>query len=56
MFVGQKVLDLVMQELNGIGNVMNVEINTHVRYDKVEWAIEAIEDDKVRLYGVSLYT
>src|ERR1700733_2674779 len=37
MFAGTPVLNLVIQQLNNIGNVMNSEMNAHARYDKVEW-------------------
>jgi hypothetical protein len=45
MFAGETVLKLVVKELNSISNVMNIEMNAHARYDKIEWAIQAVEDD-----------
>ena len=51
MFVRETVLALVMKELNSIGNVMNIEMNAHIRYDRIEWAIQAVEDNnKVRIW------
>jgi hypothetical protein len=50
MFAGTQVRDLVVQQLKSIGNVMNLEMNTHAGYDKIEWAIQANEHDgKVRI-------
>jgi hypothetical protein len=46
MFAGQATLDLVMQNLNSIGNVMNLEMNAHSEYNDLEWRIEAREDNK----------
>jgi len=35
---------------NGIGNAVNLEMNAHTKYDKIEWAIQANEDHgKVRI-------
>jgi hypothetical protein len=49
--VGQAIVrDLVVEHLNGIDNVVNLEMNAHAKYDKIEWAIQANEDHgKVRI-------
>ena len=49
MFAGTTVRDLVMEHLNGIGNVMNLQVDARTTYDAIEWAIRAEKDgdDKV---------
>jgi hypothetical protein len=51
MYVGRaRVRDLVVGHLNGSGDVVNLEMNAHAKYDKIEWAIQANEDHgKVRI-------
>jgi hypothetical protein len=50
MFAGTATSKLVMDELNGIGNVMNLESNAHTAYDNLIWGIEAQKDgEMVRL-------
>jgi hypothetical protein len=41
MMAGPQVRDLVVEHLNGIGNVMNLEWNALTTHDKAEWAIQA---------------
>jgi hypothetical protein len=41
MMAGPQVRDLVVEHLNGIGNVMNLEWNAQTTHDKIEWAIQA---------------
>jgi len=45
MFAGNEVRDLVVQHLNGIGNVVNLEKNAHSAYDNLRWGIEAQNDN-----------
>jgi len=45
MFAGTKVRDLVVEQLSGIGNIMNLECNASMAYDDLKWAIQAKEDD-----------
>ena len=48
MFAGESIRDKVAQNLNKIGNVMNLQSDAHDHYDQLEWAIEAREDGMVR--------
>jgi hypothetical protein len=41
MFAGPETVKLIAQNLNSIGNVMNLEANTHIAYDALKWGIEA---------------
>jgi hypothetical protein len=41
MIAGPQVQDLVVEHLNGIGNVMNLEWNAQTTHDNIEWAIQA---------------
>jgi len=41
MFAGPTVRDLVVEHLNGLGNVMNLQSDAHQAYDDLEWAIQA---------------
>ena len=53
MLAGPEVRDLVINNLNCIGNVMNLQWDAQTAYDKIEWAIQANEDrGKVRIYAV----
>ena len=45
MFAGDEARDLVIQHLNGIGNVVNLEWNAHSAYDNLKWGIEAQNDN-----------
>jgi len=48
MLAGTGVRDLVIKNLNSIGNVVNLEMNAHATYDDIEWTIQANKDhDKV---------
>ena len=44
MFAGIDAIRDIMSHLNGIGNVMNMEHNAHMTYDKLKWGIEAREE------------
>jgi len=49
MLAGEATRDLVVRSLNGICNVVNLEMNAHKTYDTLAWGIEATEHDgKVR--------
>jgi hypothetical protein len=49
MFTGNEARDLVIQHLNGIGNVMNIQWDAHDAYDNLKWGIEAqIDNGTVR--------
>jgi len=50
MFAGNEARDLVIQHLNGIGNVMNIEKNAHDIYDELRCGIEAQNDNGVVKY------
>lgn len=52
MLAGERVSKLVVDNLNGIGNVMNLEWNASAMYDDIHWAIEAdiMDDGKVEIY------
>ena len=53
MLAGPEVRDLVIDNLNRIGNVMNLQWDAQTAYNKIEWAIQADEDrGKVRIYAV----
>jgi len=45
MLAGPAVSDLVMKQLNGIGNVMNMETNAHAAYNNLKWGIEACNNN-----------
>ena len=45
MFAGDATRYDVVRYLNDIGNVMNMEQNTHISYDDLQWGIEAREED-----------
>ena len=40
MFAGTQVRDLVFQQLNQLGNLMNIESNAHTAYGELLWGIE----------------
>ncbi|KIM40945.1 hypothetical protein M413DRAFT_11220 [Hebeloma cylindrosporum] len=40
---GEEVRDLVVKDLNGIENIMNLQRDASVAYDNLRWAIEANE-------------
>jgi len=44
MFAGEQAMDLVLEHINGIGNVANFESNAHGKYDGLRWGIEAREE------------
>jgi len=52
MFAGDATRDLVVDNLNSIGNAMNLESNAHTAYDDLQWGIEAqeLEDGKTVKY------
>ena len=41
MFAGETARNDVARHLNTIGNVMNLENNSHTAYDNLRWGIEA---------------
>ena len=41
MLAGTAVCDLVLKQLNDLGNLMNIESNGHTAYDDILWGIEA---------------
>jgi hypothetical protein len=41
MFAGSAAVDLIVQHLNGVGNVMSLEANAHAAYVDLRWGIEA---------------
>ena len=45
MFAGDETRDLVIQHLNGVGNVMNLQSDAHNAYDYLKWGIEAQDDN-----------
>jgi hypothetical protein len=46
MLAGIEVGDLVVEHLNGVGNIMTLELNALQAYDDFRWAIQAkVEDD-----------
>ena len=51
MLAGTAVRDLVLQQLNGLGNLMNLESNAHTAYNNIKWAIEGRDTiGEVRLH------
>jgi hypothetical protein len=40
MMVGDDIRDLVMKNLNTLGNVMNLQSDSHSHYDESKWGIE----------------
>jgi hypothetical protein len=48
MFAGDEARDLVIQHLNGLGNVVNLQKYVLETYDNLRWGIEAqIDNGKV---------
>src|SRR5258708_8618205 len=45
LFGGQAVRDLVLQQLNDLGNLMLIESNAHTAYDEIRWGIEACNEN-----------
>lgn len=41
VFAGTPVLNLVIQQLNSVGNVIDLQMDVHARYDEIEWGIQA---------------
>jgi len=50
MLAGTAVRDVVVQQLNGLGNVMNIQSDAHIAYDNIRWGIEASNVDGVVEY------
>ncbi|KAH9977546.1 hypothetical protein BJV74DRAFT_860371 [Russula compacta] len=50
MLAGTAVRDLVVKQLNGPGNLMNIESNTHTAYNDILWGIEAREENGMVKY------
>jgi hypothetical protein len=40
MMAGPAIRDLVVENLNTPGNVMNLQSDAHSAYDDIEWGIE----------------
>jgi hypothetical protein len=45
MFAENEARDLLIQHLNGIGNVVNLQSDAHAAYDDLKWGIEAQNDN-----------
>ena len=45
MLAVNEALQLIQQHLNGIGNVINLELNAHTAYRDLKWGIEAQDDN-----------
>jgi hypothetical protein len=45
MLAGEATRDVVVSSLNGIDNVMNLQMDAHRGYDTLAWGIEATEHD-----------
>ena len=54
MLAGTAVRDLVLEQLNSLGNVMNIEANAHTAYDNIHWGIEASTVDGVVRFSSSM--
>jgi len=50
MLAGTTVRDLVLEQLNDLGNLMNIETNAHTAYDDIFWGIEAHNENGVVKY------
>ncbi|KAF8330340.1 uncharacterized protein EI90DRAFT_2922256 [Cantharellus anzutake] len=49
MFAGAAVRDIVLEQLNGLGNLIHIESNAHAAYGDIRWGIEARnENGKVK--------
>lgn len=44
MFAGPTATEDIAKNLNGIGNVMNMQSDSYASYDKFKWGIEATEE------------
>ncbi|EDR03339.1 uncharacterized protein LACBIDRAFT_295301 [Laccaria bicolor S238N-H82] len=47
-FAGEEARDLVLKQMNDIGNVANVQSDAYVKYDGLRWGIEAQEGETVK--------
>jgi hypothetical protein len=45
MLAGPAVKDLILQQLNGIGNAINIQVDAHTAYHNLKWGIEARNDN-----------
>ncbi|KAH9970929.1 hypothetical protein BJV74DRAFT_783921 [Russula compacta] len=50
MLAGTAVRDFVVKQLNGPGNLMNIQSDTHTAYDDILWGIEAREENGIVKY------
>jgi hypothetical protein len=51
MLAGTAGRDLVLQQLNGLGNLMNLQSDAHAAYDNIKWGIEGRDKNgEVRPY------
>jgi len=56
MLAGTAIRDLVLEQLNDLGNLMNIESNTHSAYGDVLWGIEArTENGLVRFSNLTCF-
>ena len=47
MFAGPSAVKLIRQHLNGVSNVMNLQLDAHKAFDDSKWGIEAQVDNGV---------
>ena len=45
MLTGTAVCDLVLEQLNGLGNLMLIQSDAHTAYDDIYWGIEALNEN-----------
>jgi hypothetical protein len=55
MLAGTTVRDLVLEQLNDLGNLMNIETNAHTAYDDIFWGIEAHNENGVVRFSSLTY-
>ncbi|KAF8325089.1 uncharacterized protein EI90DRAFT_3129205 [Cantharellus anzutake] len=55
MLAGTAVRDLVLEQLNDLGNLLHIELNAHVAYDDIHWGIEALNENGVVRFSSSTY-
>jgi len=56
MFAGTAVRDLVTEQLNDLGNYINIQSDAHTAYDDIFWGIEAHnENGMVRFSSLTCF-
>jgi len=50
MLAGTIVRDLVLEQLNDLGNLMNIQTDAHTAYDDIFWGIEARNENGIVKY------